>query len=209
MNVINLTLLAVTLLSACGGGSDGTDTAVLDADGCTLTPTALLAAHQTTAICRGKINFHDRQLVGLGGNGRACADCHSPAERFQLSPAKAQERLAAMLATGIDDPLFRPIDADDFRVLGVAARDFTNLTVNGLVRVPMPLPANVKLLDCGATVPCPASAQPTTETHADIWRAVPSILDTRLTGPDGQSPARCPHVFRSWAGPRPGRAPWR
>jgi mono/diheme cytochrome c family protein len=188
MNVINLTLLAALMLSACGGGGDA-DVAALDEDGCLLTPVNTLAAHQTSAVCRGKANFHDRQLVGLGGNGRACADCHSPAERFQLSPAKAQERLANMLATGIDDPLFRAIDADDFRVLGAAARDFTNVTVNGLVRVTLPLPANVKLLDCGAAVPCPASAQPTAETQADIWRAVPSILDARLTGPDGQSPA--------------------
>ena len=41
------------------------------------------------------------------------------------------------------------IDADDFRVNGAAARDYTNLTQNGLIRVTIPLPANVKLLDCG------------------------------------------------------------
>ncbi|KQW50804.1 MULTISPECIES: hypothetical protein [unclassified Roseateles] len=189
MNAINLTLLAALMLSACGGGGGDAEVAALDEDGCLLTPAATLASHQTSTVCRGKANFHDRQLLGLGGNGRACVDCHSAAERFQLSPAKAQERLAAMLASGIDDPLFRAIDADDFRVLGAAARDFTNLTVNGLVRVTLPLPENVKLLDCGAAVPCPASARPTAETHADIWRAVPSILDARLTGPDGQSPA--------------------
>lgn len=183
------TLLAVALaMSACGGGGEP-HTAALDEDGCALTDTAALAASQPSALCRGKAGFNDRQLLGLGGNGRACADCHSPADRFQLSPAKAQQRLATMMATGVDDPLFRPIDANDFRVLGAAARDFTNLTVNGLVRVTLPLPANVKLLDCGAAVPCPASAQPTAETQADIWRAVPSILDARLTGPDGQAPA--------------------
>jgi len=180
-----LLLLAATLVAACGVG----DKVALDEDGCALTADATLATTQTGPLCRGKVNFHDRQLVGLGGNGRSCADCHSPSDRFQLSPAKAQARLAAMTATGIDDPLFRAIDADDFRILGAAARDFTNLTVNGLVRVTMPLPANVKLLDCGATVPCPASAQPTAETQADIWRAVPTILDTRITGPDGQAPA--------------------
>ena len=180
--------LAAFVLVACGG--DDKDTAAaLDADGCSLTTAASLASAQSSAFCRGKANFHDRQLVGLGGKGRSCNDCHSATERFQLSPATAQARLAAMTASGVDDPLFRAIDADDFRSLGAAAHDFTNLTVNGLVRVTMPLPANVVLLDCGATVPCPASARPTAETHADIWRAVPSILDTRITGPDGQAPA--------------------
>ena len=91
--------------------------------------------------------------------------------------------------TGVDDPLFRAIDADDFRVNGAAAHDFTNLTQNGLVRVTIPLPANVKLLDCGATVPCPASALPTSETVADVWRSVPSIFDVNITGPDGGGPA--------------------
>lgn len=182
-----LLLLAAIALSACGGNDS--DKTALDEDGCSLTAQATLATSQSGALCRGKANFHDRQLQGLGGNGRSCADCHSPSDRFQLSPAQAQARLAAMTASGIDDPLFRAIDADDFRVLGAAARDFTNLTVNGLVRVPIPLPANVKLLDCGALVPCPATALPTAETHADVWRAVPSILDTAITGPDGQAPA--------------------
>ncbi len=110
-------------------------------------------------------------------------------ENFQLTPAAAQARFAQMTATGVDDPLFRAIDADDFRVNGAAAHDFTNLTQNGLVRVTIPLPANVKLLDCGSTVPCPASALPTSETVADVWRSTPSIFDVNITGPDGIAPA--------------------
>ena len=180
-----LVLSAGILVSACGGGGGSEVTAVLDADGCTTAP----AAPIDTSICRGKANFHDRTLAGLGGNGRACSDCHMDSENFQLSPAAAQQRLAQMTSTGVDDPLFRAIDADDFRVNGAAAHDFTNLTQNGLVRVTLPLPANVKLLDCGAKVPCPASALPTTETAADVWRAVPSIFDANITGPDGAAPA--------------------
>jgi hypothetical protein len=144
-------------------------------------------AHQ--AFCRGKSNFHDRTLAGLGGNGRACSDCHMDAEHFQLTPAAAQARFAKMTQTGVDDPLFRAIDADDFRVNGAAAHDFTNLTQNGLIRITIPLPANVKLLNCGATVPCPATARPTSETVADVWRSVPSIRDVAITGPDGVDPA--------------------
>jgi cytochrome c peroxidase len=109
-------------------------------------------------------------------------------ENFQLTPAAAQARFAQMTRTGVDDPLFRAIDADDFRMNGAAAHDFTNLTQNGLVRVTISLPANVKLLDCGATVPCPASARPTSETVADVWRAVPSIFDVKITGPDALAP---------------------
>src|SRR5438045_9461789 len=93
-----------------------------------------------------------------------------------------------MTSSRVDVPLFRAIDADDFRSNGAAAHDFTNLTENGLVRVSIPLPANVKLLDCGATVPCPASALPTSETVADVWRAVPTILDVGITGPDTAAP---------------------
>jgi cytochrome c peroxidase len=173
------------LILGCGGSGNDTPVA-LDADGCR---TNVALTSQDSAFCRGKANFHDRQLSGMGGNGRACIDCHVPGERFQLTPEVVRARLSAMNATGVDDPLFRAIDADDFRINGQAARDFTNLTMNALVRVTIPLPANVKLLDCGAAVPCPVSARPTAETEADVWRATPSILDVRITGPDGQAPA--------------------
>ena len=177
-----LWLFCAVALCSCGGDDDPQP--ALDADGCTAAP----AAPVDTAVCRGKATFHDRTLAGLGGNGRACSDCHMDSQNFQLTPAAAQARLAQMTATGVDDPLFRAIDADDFRSNGAAAHDFTNLTQNGLVRVTIPLPANVKLLDCGAAIPCPASARPTSETVADVWRAVPPILDVSITGPDGAGP---------------------
>ena len=185
-----LLLFACITLCACGGGGHGDSAALppvpVDADACTTGPAQTPV---DTAVCRGKANFHDRTLAGLGGNGRACSDCHMDSENFQLTPAAAQARFAQMTTTGVDDPLFRAIDADDFRVNGAAAHDFTNLTQNGLVRVTIPLPANVKLLDCGSKVPCPASALPTSETVADVWRSVPSIFDANITGPDGAGPA--------------------
>jgi hypothetical protein len=182
-----LVLFACITLSACGGGGGGDDNAALpvDPNACTTGPELTPV---DTAFCRGQANFHNRLLVGLGGNGRACSDCHMDSENFQLTPAAAQARFTQMTMTGVDDPLFRAIDADDFRVNGAAAHDFTNLTQNGLIRVTIPLPANVKLLDCGSKVPCPASARPTSETVADVWRSVPSILDARITGPDGVDP---------------------
>ena len=170
--------LMAVLLWACGSNDEEP---VVTAETCTATESA--------ASCRGRAAFHNRVLTGLGGNGRSCNDCHMATEHFQLSPAVVQARFARMNTTGIDDPLFRAIDADDFRTLGAAARDFTTLTRHALVRVTIPLPANVKLLDCGAAVPCPASARPTAETVADVWRATPSILDVRITGPDGAQPA--------------------
>src|SRR6476659_2049096 len=95
-----LALFAAVALCACGGGDDGP---TLDADGCTTAP----APSVDTAVCRGKANFHDRTLAGLGGNGRACSDCHMDSQNFQLTPAAAQARLAQMTASGVDDPLFR------------------------------------------------------------------------------------------------------
>jgi len=88
-----------------------------------------------------------------------------------------------------DDPLFRPIDADDFRIRGASASDFKTLRGAGLVRITLPLPPNVKLID-------PATNQPSAETFVDVWRAVPSVNNVALTGPDGQ-------VFVA-RGPNPG-----
>ena len=49
-------------------------------------------------VARGRAAFNDRNLNELGGNGRACADCHMPSDSFQLSPAVARARFDALLA---------------------------------------------------------------------------------------------------------------
>ena len=152
------------------------------------------AGAQCGPVERGLHAFLDRQVDGLGGNGRACADCHMPTNSFQLSPANVEARYQALqfrlrFDPKADDPLFRPIDADDFRIHGTSASDFTTLRRNGLIRITLPLPANVKLID-------PVTNQPSAETFVDVWRAVPSVNNVALTGPDG-------HVFIN-RGPNPG-----
>ncbi len=88
------------------------------------------------AVVRGLLTFFDRRLHGLGGNGRSCADCHMATDNFQLSPADAEARFQLLQLErrwnrNADDPLFRPIDADDFRTNGERAGDFSNLRQNG------------------------------------------------------------------------------
>src|SRR6266498_3269160 len=136
------------------------------------------------AVARGRAAFNDRNLNQLGGNGRSCADCHMPADGFQLSPASARARFDALQAKreydkNADDPLFRPVDADDFRINGDNAVDFSNLVENGLIRITMPLPLNVKLID-------PATGQTTDETSVDLWRAVMPVPNVAITGPNRQ-----------------------
>jgi len=138
------------------------------------------------AVARGLIGFFDRRLHGLQGNGRSCADCHMASDNFQLSPASVEERFQFLQwrrrwNPRASDPLFLPIDADDFRTNGALANDFSNLRENGLIRVTIPLPANVRVID-------PATNAVSTETSVDVWRAVPSVFDVKLTGPDGAIP---------------------
>jgi cytochrome c peroxidase len=146
------------------------------------------------AVARGRAAFNKRNLNQLGGNGRACADCHMPSESFQLSPSAARARFDALRAErehnpNADDPLFRPVDADDFRVNGDGASDYSNLVENGLVRVTIPLPLNVRLID-------PTTGQPTDETSIDVWRAVIPVLNVAITGPDGVMPVWPPGAPR-------------
>jgi cytochrome c peroxidase len=144
------------------------------------------AGEPCDAVLRGFITFVDRRLTGLEGNGRSCADCHMPTNSFQLAPAAVETRFQILkwlrrFSPHADDPLFRPIDADDFRVNGENARDFSNLRQNGLVRITFPLPVNIKLID-------PATNAASEETFVDLWRMVPSVNDVALTGPDGINP---------------------
>jgi cytochrome c peroxidase len=138
------------------------------------------------AVARGLELFFDRKLPGLKGNGRACADCHMPTDDFQLAPAKVEARFQRLLERrrenpDADDPLFRAVDADDFRVHGESANDFSNLRQNALVRVTLPLPSRIRLID-------PATNAPSAETSVDLWRSVPTVNDVALTGPDGVNP---------------------
>lgn len=162
-----------------------TPVAIDDGDACTTDTcdpvTGPAHAPVDSAVCRGKLAFDDGDLPGLGANGRACSTCHVESTAFGLTPANVEQRFQD---SGGTDPLFNPIDADDFRINGMAANDYTNLRQRGLIRVSIPLPANVKLLDCGSQIPCPASAQPTNETVADVWRQVPTVFNVANTGPD-------------------------
>ena len=146
-------------------------------------------------VPRGLVTFLRRDLHELGGNGRSCADCHMVTEGFQLSPAAVKTRFDALIerrkhSMAADDPLFRPVDADDFRTHGEDASDYSNLVENGLIRVTLPLPANVKLLD-------PVTDQPLPQDFVDLWRAVQPLFDVAITGPDGVLPIHPPGPPRS------------
>jgi Cytochrome c peroxidase len=135
------------------------------------------------AVVRGLFAFFDRDLHGLDGNGRSCADCHMLTEQFRLTPAAAENRYQLLQKRRrynphADDPLFRPIDADDFRINGAQASDYSNLRQNGLIRIVFALPPNIRLID-------PATNQPSDETTVDVWRMVPGVTDLKLTGADG------------------------
>jgi len=138
------------------------------------------------AVFRGFFSFLDRGLHGLPGNGRACADCHMPTDNFQLSPADAEARFQLLQARRqrnryADDPLFRALDADDFQVNGAQASNFSNLRESGLIRITFALPPNIHLID-------PATNAVSDEATVDIWRAVPSVMNVKLTGPDDLNP---------------------
>ena len=138
------------------------------------------------AVFRGLLAFFNRDLRGLEGNGRSCADCHMLTEQFRLTPSAAEARYQKLQQRRrynpkADDPLFRPIDADDFHINGAAASDYSNLRENGLIRIVFALPPNMRLID-------PATNAPSDETTVDVWRMVPGVTDVRLTGPDGLNP---------------------
>jgi cytochrome c peroxidase len=138
------------------------------------------------AVVRGLFAFFDRRPHGLTGNGRSCADCHMATDQFQLSPGSVEARFRFLQwlrrwNPRADDPLFRPIDADDFRTHGESASDYSNLRQNGLVRIVFPLPPAIKLVD-------PATNAVSAETFVDVWRAVPTVNDVALTGSDGLNP---------------------
>ncbi len=109
-----------------------------------------------------------------------------------------------MNSRGVDDPLFRAVDADDFVARGDAANDFRHVREAGLIRIRMKLPANIKLVDpsscqtAGAPAPCETAETyaVSSATFTDVWRGVPSVTNLALTGadPNASSWPRGPNV---------------
>lgn len=115
----------------------------------------------------GATNFF---LPYPNGNGRSCATCHNPADGYSLSPDTVESRWQRLQAAreidpDADDPLFRPIDADDGK------QDFTTLRTRALVKVRVSLPARVRLAD--------APRQDT----VTVLRSVPPLSGLKFTAP--------------------------
>jgi hypothetical protein len=157
---------ALTLLVACGGGSG------------TPAPTATVAtaaqAGSADTSARPTIPEHEGQRLfeneTFGGNGRTCLTCHSR-ETGTVSPEDAQARL------GINprDPLFLADGSDDGQGNGS-----TRMLQDATVLVRIPLPDNVSL----AVDPKARSVV--------VRRGVPSTLNTPALDPvlmlDGRQP---------------------
>jgi cytochrome c peroxidase len=103
-----------------------------------------------------------------GTNGRTCATCHVLDEHTTLTPDNVARRFEAA-----DDPLFLPLDADD----PSAAQPTYEHLKKGLVRVVLPLPDNMDVIDAeGNVISSP-------ERTVFVWRGVPSIENTALSAP--------------------------
>ena len=112
-----------------------------------------------------------------GSNGRACSTCHVLEEATTLRP----ESVTARLQANPSDPLFAGLDADD---PDAAELGFEHLQ-KGLVRVVLPLPDNMDVIDFdGKVITAP-------DRTIFVWRGVPSVADVAFTGPyqlDGREP---------------------
>lgn len=104
-----------------------------------------------------------------GTNGRSCATCHVMDEDTALRPQNVEARMAR----DPQDPLFHRIDADD---PAAPVPTYEHLK-KGLVRVVLPLPANMDVIDVQGQVITPP------DRRISVWRGVPSIADTAVTGP--------------------------
>ncbi|AKQ66522.1 hypothetical protein A176_003434 [Myxococcus hansupus] len=109
------------------------------------------------------------ELPFPGANKRSCATCHVPEDNFTLTPT----HVARLLETNPDDPLFNAIDADDPNAETLTYEHLKK----GLVRVWLPLPDNMDLIDGEGNVTTPP------DRRLFVWRSVPSIADTAMTAP--------------------------
>src|SRR4051794_9752994 len=90
--LIGCVLLCSTMWTGSIAGTAAPAAVGLHAGGAPLPPSFECGGEPCDAVLRGLRAFADRTPHGLVGNGRACADCHMPADSFQLSPSSVEAR---------------------------------------------------------------------------------------------------------------------
>jgi len=103
-------------------------------------------------------------------NGRSCATCHAEEAHFALSGADAEARFQH----NPHDPLFNRLDADD---PPAASPTYDHLRERGLIRLTIPLAANLDVIDDAGHVITNAART------ISVWRGVPTVENTALTAP--------------------------
>jgi cytochrome c peroxidase len=157
--------LFAALLAACSGATDPDGEAAL--------------GEAQSALDDGDI-ADGQQLFARAlprTNGRSCATCHVESDHFALTPA----HVVALLAQNPADPLFNRIDADD---PAAAVPTYDHLEA-GLVRVTIPLAANLDVIDANGNVITNAART------VSVWRGVPTVENVAYTAPyqlDGRAP---------------------
>jgi cytochrome c peroxidase len=169
--------VALLVLSACAGGEPPvplsaavTPVVALLASSAAESPEPQLGRHPSAL--RAETHERDRQAferVFPGSNGRSCATCHVIADDTTLLP----EHVEARWRDDPDDPLFNRLDADD---PNADEPTFEHLK-KGLIRVVLPLPDNMDVIDADGAVITPP------DRRISVWRGVPTAANVALTAP--------------------------
>jgi cytochrome c peroxidase len=90
----------------------------------------------------GRVDTHGAFFQSLGINGRTCATCHVADQAMSISPPQIRERFQQ---TRGRDPLFAAVDgANCTSAKTTSATDHSLLLSHGLIRIPLPVPANAQ-----------------------------------------------------------------
>jgi len=181
---VSTTIAAFGVLAALGGCAPEDDEVVVTIDGeevavdqqalagisADCDPDALPPFR--ALLCKVKRRLEGRRLFDkeeFGGNGRTCLTCHSKTTGT-ISPADVQARVHNPY-----DPLFVHDGLDDD---GVGT---SRIEADGTIRIRLELPPYVKL------------ANDPTATHIEVFRGVPTTLNTPALDPvlmlDGRAPS--------------------
>lgn len=153
---------ALCAVAGCASATEASDDVTEE-------PSATTSEALTSTERLGERLFHHAEF---DGNGRKCATCHTEKDHGTLSP----EHIRALARHDPHNPIFQSIDSDD----GVG-HSYSRLKENATIRVTIPLPSNVRLLDDPSA------------TSVTINRGIPTINDTPALNPaalmsDGREP---------------------
>src|SRR6202521_2485323 len=138
--------LVISCFAACGGGGQSQPGNPTPPPPSTFKETSPDPSGTVETFSQTQVDNSNPFFTQLGTNNRTCNSCHVASDGWSITPVNLQQRFQSTQGT---DPVFRVVDgancpSADVSTPSAATAAYSQLLNFGLIRMPVPVPANAE-----------------------------------------------------------------